>query len=121
MSNPNTPSQMASSIYHAAVKELSAAHDPQLQHEVLKNLDEMLRGGDQNAAEVTSAVALDAAEKGALEGKLKAKFGRALTFAYHVDPALLGGVIVKVGDKIIDGSLASKLNAMAETLLGGTR
>jgi F-type H+-transporting ATPase subunit delta len=38
-----------------------------------------------------------------------------------VDVALLGGVVVKVGDKIIDGSLANKLNAMRETLLGGTR
>jgi F-type H+-transporting ATPase subunit delta len=121
MSNPNTPSQMASSIYHATVKELSAAHDPQLQHEVLKSLDEMLRGGDQNAAGITSAVALTADERNALESKLRAKFGRDLAFAYQVDPALLGGVIVKVGDKIIDGSLASKLNAMAETLLGGVR
>lgn len=121
MSEQNTPSQMAGAIYHAAVKELSAAHDPQLQHEVLKSLDEMLRGGDQSAVDVASAVALHAPEKHALEKKLHAKFGRELTFTYRVDPALLGGIIVKVGDKIIDGSLASKLNAMSETLLGGIR
>lgn len=121
MSDQNTPSQMAGAIYHATVKELAAANDPKLQHEVLKSLDEMLRGGDQNAAEVTSAIALTAHDRHALESKLHAKFGRSLTFVYHVDASLLGGVIVKVGDKIIDGSLASKLNAMAENLLGGAR
>lgn len=118
MSNPN---QMAHAIYQATVKELSTAQDPHLQHEVMKQLDEMLRGGDQNAAQITSAVALTADEQRALETKLQAKFGRALSFDYKVDPSLLGGVIAKVGDKIIDGSLSTKLNAMAETLLGGLR
>ncbi|MES4787715.1 MAG: F0F1 ATP synthase subunit delta, partial [Nitrospiraceae bacterium] len=58
-------------------------------------------------------------EQRALESKLRAKFGRDLTFEYRVEPSLLGGVVAKVGDKIIDGSLAAKLNAMQEMLLGG--
>ena len=121
MSNPNTPAGMAHAIYQATVKELSASQDPHLQREVLKQLDEMLRSGDQSAAEITSAVELTAGEKKSLEAKLRAKFARDLSFAYKVDPSILGGVVAKVGDKVIDGSLASKLNAMAETLLGGTR
>ena len=118
MSNPNASEAMAQSLYHAAVKELSAAHDPALQHEVLHQLEEMIRGGDQGAALITSAVPLTADERGALEGKLRAKFARPLTFEYKLDPALLGGVVAKVGDKIIDGSVASKLNALQESLLG---
>jgi len=118
MSNPNEPAAMAQSLYQAAVKELSAAHDPALQHQVLQQLNEMIRGGDQGAALITSAVPLTADEKPALENKLRAKFARPLTFEYRVDPALLGGVVAKVGDKIIDGSVATKLNALQESLLG---
>jgi len=118
MSNPNDSTTMAHAIYQATVNELSAAHDPTLRHDVMQHLGDMLRGGDQSAAHITSAVALTADERRALEAKLQAKFGRALSFEYAVDPSLLGGVMAKVGDKIIDGSLATKLNAMQETLLG---
>lgn len=112
------PSSMAHAIYDATVKELQASHDPNLQRQVLHHLDAMLRGGDQDRALVTSAVALTPDERAALEQKLRAKFGRDLAFEYRVDPALLGGIVAKVGDKIIDGSLASRLNAMQEALLG---
>jgi F-type H+-transporting ATPase subunit delta len=118
MSNPNEPEALAQSLYHAVVRELSATHDPALQHEVLKQLEGMIRGGDQSAALISSAVELTADEKRALESKLNAKFARPLTFEYKVDPSLLGGVVAKVGDKIIDGSLASKLNVLEETLVG---
>lgn len=121
MSNPNQSADIAQSIYQATVRELSAAHDPTLQREVLKSLDGMLKMGTQNVAIVTSAIELTSAEKTAVEQKLRAKFNASLTFDYQVNVALLGGVLVKVGDKIIDGSLASKLNAMRETLLGGIR
>ncbi len=118
MSNPNEPAAVAHAIYQATVKELSAAQDPDLQREVMKQLNEMFKGGDQNAAQITSAVELTADEKHALESKLRTKFGRDLTFEYKVDASLLGGIVAKVGDKIIDGSLAAKLNAMQEALLG---
>ena len=35
---------------------------------------------------------------------------------YRVDPAILGGLIVRVGDKLIDGSVASRLAAMKQAL-----
>ena len=121
MTTPQTPEGMASAIYQATVGELAASKDPQLQREVLRSLGDMIHGGDQSAAEISSAVELNDDEKRALETKLRAKFNRDLSFTYKLDPALLGGVVVKVGDRIIDGSLASRLNAMAETLLGGAR
>ena len=109
---------VAHAIYQETVKQLEATHDPHLQRDVLRHLDEMLRGADQSSAHITSAVALTPDERRALEQKLRAKFGRDLSFAYRTDPALLGGIVAKVGDKIIDGSLASRLNAMQEALLG---
>lgn len=66
--------------------------------------------------EVVSAVALTAAEREALVGKLEAQFGSGLDCHYRVDPAILGGLIVRVGDKLIDGSLATRMAAMKQTL-----
>ncbi len=67
-------------------------------------------------ARVTSAIALTDAEKNALEAKLRAQFGGDTTFEYAIDPAVLGGVVVRVGDKVIDGSVAGKLAALKEKL-----
>jgi F-type H+-transporting ATPase subunit delta len=67
-------------------------------------------------ARVTSAVPLLDAEKSTLETKLRAQFGDDLIFDYTVDPAIIGGVIVRVGDKVIDGSVAGKFAEMKEKL-----
>lgn len=67
-------------------------------------------------ARVTSAVPLLDAEKTALEAKLRAQFGDDLIFDYTIDPAIIGGVIVRVGDKVIDGSVAGKFAEMKEKL-----
>lgn len=66
--------------------------------------------------EVTTAIALTAEQQAALEARLVAQYGAALSYAYRVDPAILGGMVVRVGDKLIDGSVASKLAAMKQTL-----
>jgi F-type H+-transporting ATPase subunit delta len=68
------------------------------------------------AVEVTSAIALDDAQRGMLVSKLEAQYGPGLDIRYRVDPAILGGVIVRVGDKLIDGSLATRMAAMKQAL-----
>ena len=67
-------------------------------------------------AKVTSAVPLTEGEKSALETKIRAQFGKDLQFDYLTDRAILGGVIIRVGDKVIDGSVAGKLAALEEKL-----
>jgi len=66
-----------------------------------------------DSAVVTSALPLtkkeqDAIAKSVLGGKGKIKF--------KVDPAILGGLVVRVGDKVLDGSVAGKLEAMRQSL-----
>jgi F-type H+-transporting ATPase subunit delta len=51
-----------------------------------------------------------------LVAKLEAQYGANLVYSYRIDPAILGGMIVRVGDKLIDGSVASKLAAMKQAL-----
>lgn len=67
-------------------------------------------------AEVTTAVPLPEDQRSELEARLVQQYGQNLTWAYHVDPAILGGVIVRVGDKLMDSSVASRLAAMRQTL-----
>jgi F-type H+-transporting ATPase subunit delta len=66
--------------------------------------------------EVVTAMPLDDAQREVLEAKLAAQHGAALAYTYRVNPAILGGVIVRVGDKLIDGSVASRLAAMKQAL-----
>lgn len=68
-------------------------------------------------ARVISAVPLTAEEQARLKASLKKRFGRDLALALSVDPGLLGGLSVQVGDQVIDGSLAGKLNALQDQLI----
>jgi len=66
--------------------------------------------------EIVSALPLTEAEKALLTEKLATEYGSGLEFQYRVDPAILGGLIIRVGDKLIDGSVASRLAAMKQAL-----
>jgi F-type H+-transporting ATPase subunit delta len=66
--------------------------------------------------EIVSAIPLTEAETALLTEKLAAEFGSGLEFHYRVDPAILGGLIIRAGDKLIDGSVASRLAAMKQAL-----
>ena len=67
-------------------------------------------------ATVKSAVPLTPSERSELEKKLTGHFGDGLLLRWEVDPSLLGGIVVRVGDKIIDGSVAGKLEALKRSL-----
>jgi F-type H+-transporting ATPase subunit delta len=66
--------------------------------------------------EVVTAVPLADDQRQTLETRLRAQYGTALIYEYRIDPAILGGMIVRVGDQLIDGSVATRLAAMKQTL-----
>lgn len=72
-------------------------------------------------AEVTSAVELSAEEQAKLSSSLKERYGDQLVFTFHVNPAIMGGLRVRVGDRLIDTSVASRLQTMREALTSVVR
>ena len=72
-------------------------------------------------AEVTSAVELSEQEKEALRQSLVQQFGTDLAFSFYVDPSLMGGLRVRVGDSLMDTSIASRLTALRESLTSAVR
>jgi F-type H+-transporting ATPase subunit delta len=67
-------------------------------------------------AEVTSAHALTDAQIDQLKQKLTAREGRTVKLSTKVDPDLLGGLVVTVGSKRIDGSIRTRLNSLAQVM-----
>lgn len=86
---------------------------PQLANALRERLAEE-RG--EVTADVTSAKALTKAQSDKLAKTLKAQVGKAVTIKETVDESIIGGLIVKVGSKMIDTSVKSKLNALQNTM-----
>jgi F-type H+-transporting ATPase subunit delta len=84
---------------------------------ILLELDRLAqRRPERTVAHVTSAVPLTESEQEAMRAKLADQFGSDLEMRFEVDASLLGGVRLRVGDRIIDGSVAGKLAALRDHL-----
>ena len=73
---------------------------------------------DELVAHVTTAQAIEQEQIDALKDQLKKAFGKTIVVEAEQDSALLGGMIVKVGSQMIDGSLRTKLDSLKTTLSG---
>jgi F-type H+-transporting ATPase subunit delta len=72
----------------------------------------------ETSAEVISARPLDDDQVEAIKASLKSRLGRDVAVDLAVDPAILGGLVVKVGSQMIDGSIRTKLNTLAQAMKG---
>ena len=67
-------------------------------------------------AEVTSAHPLDDSQLTALTEKLAAREGKSIKLKTTVDPDILGGLVVKIGSQMIDSSIRTRLNSLAQAM-----
>ena len=67
-------------------------------------------------AEVTSALPLGAEEQEALRKEIGSHLGAGSEVTFRVDPTILGGIVVRVGDRIVDGSVVGRLESMRAAL-----
>lgn len=119
-------SQVAALAISAAQKLVGDALDEQKQHLLLAEFFSGVKSGkvtmledvelSKANAEVTSALPLTAEEKASIQKNVFNKTGGEVNVQYRVDPAILGGLVIKVGDKLIDGSVAGKLENLRENL-----
>jgi len=86
--------------------------------DVVQSLDRVVReeAGGPLQAMVVSAVSLTEEERSKVEERLIERFGPNLEFSFQVDPEILGGLIIQVGDKLIDDSVRGRLNALRQKL-----
>ena len=82
-----------------------------------RRLLDSYRGIEQ--AEVTTAIKLDDEDRRRLEKRLEAMVGKKVVLKPKVDPDVLGGVVARIGGKLLDGSTRSKLMALKKALASG--
>lgn len=118
--------QVAALAMAAAQKLVGDALDEQRQRTLIEQFFSGVQSGrvavleDSNvsgqSAEVTSALPLTPEEKETVKEQVISRLGNQATVAFRVDPAILGGLVLRVGDKVLDGSVAGQLNNMRQNL-----
>jgi F-type H+-transporting ATPase subunit delta len=110
---PDSSDQYARNFLHAMLKNGDMALLPQ----VLAQLGYMMSGGPQvQVATITTAFELADEEKEEFRKKLRQKYGEELELEFNKDESLVGGAVVQMGDKVIDGSVATRLSSMRNLL-----
>jgi len=69
-----------------------------------------------SSAEVTSALPLTPEEQATVRGQVMRQMGDGATISFRVDPRILGGLVIRVGDKVLDGSVAAQLESLRQSL-----
>ncbi|MCA9940011.1 MAG: F0F1 ATP synthase subunit B [Anaerolineales bacterium] len=99
----------------AANKVVGATLDEQRQHKLIGDFFAALPASVSRMsgarAEVTSALPLTDGEKAAAQSAINAQ-----QVVFKVDPSILGGLIVRVGDQVVDDSVAGKMSGMRDVL-----
>ncbi len=117
--------QVAALAIAAAQKLVGEALDDRRQHALIDEFFSGTKSGkvllledaslQGQSAEVTSALPLNVAEENCVRDDILARLG-AQAVAFRVDPSILGGLVIKVGDKVVDGSVSGKLEGLRQTL-----
>ncbi len=100
--------------FSAAVRQL-AAEKPRDYRGVLHALTRLVRLElERRHVVVESAAELDAASRDRVISGLAVKYGKDLTYEFRTNPALLGGLKVRVGNDVFDGSVKGRLDRLAQ-------
>jgi F-type H+-transporting ATPase subunit delta len=85
--------------------------------EIARLYDELRAEAESRVeAEVASAFEIGDAQLKSIAAALKKRFGRDVTLTTRIDPSLVGGVVIRAGDLVIDGSVRGQLHALATHL-----
>ncbi len=117
--------QVAALAMAATQKLVGEALDEKRQHALLDEFFSGIKSGKVvvldgasltgQSAEVTSALPLNKDEQDSVKKDVLSKTG-AQAVSFRVDPSILGGIVIKVGDKVLDGSVSGKLEGLRSSL-----
>lgn len=118
--------QVAALAIAAAQKLVGDALDEKRQHALLAEFFSGVESGkvvvlegteiSGPSAEVISALPLTVDEQAAVKKSVLAKMGTQTAVEFKIDPSILGGLVVRVGDKVLDGSVAGQLEGLRQSL-----
>ncbi len=118
--------QIASLAIAASQKLIGESLDEKRQHALIDEFFSGVKDGkvvvlegeglSGASAEVTSAVPLSDSEQDTIKQDVLAKVGDQATVTFRVDPSILGGLILRVGDKVLDSSVAGQLEELRQSL-----
>ncbi|MFZ6031283.1 MAG: F0F1 ATP synthase subunit B [Chloroflexota bacterium] len=110
----------------AAQKLIGEALDEKRQHALLDEFFSGVKAGkvvvlegaaiSGASADVTSALPLTDAEKSVVRRDVLNKLGEQASVNFHVDPSILGGLVIKAGGKVLDASVAGQLDSLRQSL-----
>ena len=85
---------------------------------IASEFEQMVRDYRNEAvADVTTATQIDATQTRTIQQALEQRTGKTIVVRPHVDPSILGGVVARVGDKVIDGSIRYRLSVLEQQML----
>lgn len=118
--------QIAALSIAATQKLIGESLDEKRQHVLLDEFFSGVRAGKVvvlegekvagAAAEVTSALPLTTEEQEVVKKDVLSKLGGSASVTFRVDPAILGGLVVRVGDRVVDGSVAGQLQSLRQAM-----
>lgn len=119
--------QVAALSIAAAQKLIGASLDEQRQRALLEEFFSGVRSGklvlmqdageiSGGAAEVVSALPLTTEEQDVVKRDVLSKLGGGATVSFRVDPSILGGLVLRVGDRVVDSSVAGQLQELRQSL-----
>ncbi len=119
-------SQIAALAIAAAQKLVGESLDEQRQHALINEFFSGVKAGkvevlegatiSGTSAEVTSALPLSPDEMDLVKSDVLAKVGSQATVSFRVDPNILGGLVIRVGGKVLDASVAGQLESMRQSI-----
>jgi F-type H+-transporting ATPase subunit delta len=111
------PAAVARALYDSLQVTLQSEGAEDQFDTVVASFFDLTRGSGPREAEVISAIALEPQQQDAIIQQLRAKYGPALDVRFVVDESILGGLIVRVGDRVLDTSARSKLAQVQQRML----
>ncbi len=118
--------QVSALAIAAAHKLIGETLDEKRQHALIQDFFSGVKGGRVTllegetlsgaSADITSALPLTKSEQETVRKEIIERMGSGESVSFHVNPNILGGLIIRIGDKVLDGSVSGKLQGLRQSL-----